>query len=243
MDARRMARSAKYRGKHMVGDFLGAGVGIVRRQWQILALVGVALILGRVMQGFATAGMAPLAAGRYGYGLVLMVVQFLIYGVATRKIMLAEGLAQAGEAARYGQYIVTTLVITVLGILAMLILIVPGVMLFLRWMLAANFVLGRGMSMRESMAASRDATRGHRWSILFALVALYFVVSIPYVLLILSAGGFAAYSAAALSSQLGLFQVAAAAWGGMLGALGLALSIGMFAVLVGRSDHLSEVFA
>ena len=73
-----------------------------------------------------------------------------------------------------------------LGILLGIILfIVPGVMLFVRWAVALPAMLREDLGIGASLERSRDLTLGHRWKIL-ALVLLLWV---PFLLVMLLLGG------------------------------------------------------
>jgi len=111
----------------------------------------------------------------------------------------------------------------------------------MHWFLATNYNLAKGLGVSEAMAASGNATKGHR-GVLFVAWALFFLVlATPYGLLVISAGGFKALAALATFNVLNVVNIL---WSALATAAGLAFSIGSYALLAGAdNDHLAEVFA
>lgn len=67
-------------------------------------------------------------------------------------------------------------ILTGLGfLLGFLLLFVPGILLLLRWSVAAPLVVMEGRGIREAMGRSVGLTRNHRWSI-FLLVLIFIAV-------------------------------------------------------------------
>ncbi|GAA0653451.1 glycerophosphoryl diester phosphodiesterase membrane domain-containing protein [Brevundimonas lenta] len=60
--------------------------------------------------------------------------------------------------------------------LGMILLIVPGLILAVLWVVAAPSVVVEKRGVFESLQRSRDLTRGHRWPV-FGLLMIYFVLS------------------------------------------------------------------
>lgn len=227
------------------GTLIGAGWQVLKRQWGLLAVAAllVAFVQAgqRVLDGYGTN--QPLTKALPMLLLVTLlgaVLQYAIHAIVARRVLLREGLAQPGVAPRYGHFVLVNLLITPAVLLGALLLVVPGILLLLRWFLASAFTLTRGMNALEALAASREATRGHRGAMLGALLAMAAIWLVPYVLLIIGAGGFLAISTTPIFGAVGLVRLALT---GLAGSLSLALGVGVFGELSHDKDPLSEVFA
>lgn len=60
--------------------------------------------------------------------------------------------------------------------LGLVLLIVPGILIFLIWLLAGPVVVAEGADVGRALQRSRDLTRNHRWWLLL-LTVVYFVIS------------------------------------------------------------------
>lgn len=78
----------------------------------------------------------------------------------------------AGEAGRVLPANIAMVILMGLGVmLGSLLLVIPGVMLFLRWSVAVPALVVERAGILGSLGRSRDLTRGHRWAVLgFLLV-------------------------------------------------------------------------
>lgn len=228
------------------GTLIGASWQLFLRQWHWLLGTGLA---EAVMQMVQRALMNPaMYDPSFTSSLtrilllttVAVLLQFSLQAFVYRKVLQREGYARPETPARYGHFVLALILVNVAGLLGMILLVVPGVLILLRWLIAPGFTLARGMNALESLAASRDATRGHRGAMLGALCMLLTLWLVPYGLLAWSAGGLLAingmspFSAFALA-RMGLTALAAAA--------SLAFAIGFFLELTHDKDPLTEVFA
>mgnify|MGYP003365250396 FL=1 len=167
-------------------------------------------------------------------------MQYVVHAVVTRRLLLGEGLTSAAVPARYGNYMLAALAVVLGGFVGALVLVFPGIMLLLRWSLSTSFTLARGMTAREALAASRDATKGHRWVLLGAWAVLWGLLLLPYGALIWSVNGFNQFAMMPVLSPMGVVKLV---WTALATCGSLAFAVGAFSVLVGRSDRLSEIFA
>lgn len=62
-------------------------------------------------------------------------------------------------------------------VLGLVLLIVPGIMLAMRWIVAVPVRVAEGPGILNAMGRSADLTRGHRWAI-FGLVVIFFVAQL-----------------------------------------------------------------
>lgn len=96
-------------------------------------------------------------------------------------------------------------ILTGLGtMLGYILLIVPGILLSIIWVVTAPVIVAEKQDVLSSMGRSRDLTRNHRWAIFF-LILLYFVVA----WMLTGAAGFfgAAVGAAGATDQFYLLAV------------------------------------
>ena len=219
-------------------DMIDAGWAVLTRQWAWL--LGGGVIVAAV-QGVQQLARPQVSGGGAVAALILAAraIQFLGHGLIARQVMEVEGLVQPGAPPRYIAYVLTSLVFMVGVALASLLLIVPGMLLLQRWFLSTNLVLARGMNVFEALAASGEATRGHRGPILGAWVVMWVVVGAPYGLLAWSVG-LAALGHVSPLSAIGLLRLT---WEVVSTAISLALSIGVYSVLGTRTNTLTDVFS
>jgi len=73
---------------------------------------------------------------------------------------------------RFWHYFGMAILSTIGAVLGLVLLVVPGIVLLVRWSAASGFVIGAGESVTGSLSASWDATEGHGWAIFFSAVIL-----------------------------------------------------------------------
>lgn len=147
-----------------------------------------ALVWGQTQFAAVSSGASPdsylLGGTVWLVGLVVgMVCSVVMTGVVThsvvadlqgRKAALGESL---GVALRSFWVLLAVGIVAGLGIaLGMVLLIVPGVILFLLWFVAGPVVVAEGAGVGRSLGRSRTLTRDHRWWLLL-LTVVYFVLS------------------------------------------------------------------
>jgi hypothetical protein len=222
------------------GAMLAEGVAILRRNWPLLLLAGACDALLEYAQQIEDRERLAGLAGVILVAVGVTLTQIAVQGVVGRNVLVRERMVDPSTPARFGAYMGVS-VLVLLGIaFGFALLIVPGILLALRWALAANFTLTREMGLREALEASRDASNGHRGEIFGAYVVFGLAVYAPLLVLIPIAGGFDAFNSTDPGTVLGAMRVA---WSTFMEMAGLALGIGLFSILVGRDGHLSEVFA
>jgi hypothetical protein len=121
------------------------------------------------------------------YGLVLTVVTFLtgavLQGVLTRASIddLSGRRVSAGAALSVGLGLALPLVglgaVVLAGVgLGALLLFVPGIMLAVRWAVAAPALVAENAGILGAMGRSAKLTENYRWQV-FGLIAIYFIAS------------------------------------------------------------------
>ena len=222
------------------GALLGESVAVFKRNWPLLLLAGAFEALCQFGQKVEDREKLAGVAGVLLVALFVIVAQMAVEGIVARSVFVREGIVDADVPPRFGAYMGVSILVELGVIFGMVLLIVPGVLLALRWVLAANFTLTREMGVRQAMEASRDMTDGHRGEIFGAYVVFGLVSYAPMLVLAPLAGGFRALNSTEPWSVLGASQ---AAWSVFAGLAGLALSIGIFSAFAGRRHRLQEVFA
>ena len=121
-----------------------------------------------------------------------------------------------------------------LGIVfGLVLLIVPGLILLVRWSAASGYVIGVGQGVTDSLTSSWNATKGHGWAIFFAGLAVY-------VGTIVVAGLFGAILGVASLSAVNIvapFMEAAS------NAVFSAFGVAVYCLVQDDAEQLSEVFA
>jgi uncharacterized membrane protein len=74
--------------------------------------------------------------------------------------------------AMFFQVLLTSLVVTLAIMLGLVLLVVPGILLLLRWAVAIPVLIQERRNALDSMARSRDLTKGNRWALLGLWVIL-----------------------------------------------------------------------
>lgn len=222
------------------GVILAEAVAVFRRNWPLLVIIGAAAGLMQFVERFENRQKVYGTLGVAVTMLVAYAVTLTTQALVSRTVLVREQLADPETPARYGAFLGASIVY-VLGIgFGFVLLIVPGVLLMLRWVLAANFTLARGLSIGDALRASRDATAGRRGALFGAMVVFGLCIYLPLYILIRMAGGVGLDISADPVSVVSITRVA---WAIVAGMAGMAFSIGLFSVLVGRAGHLREVFA
>jgi len=222
------------------GRILSEGVAVFRRNWRFVLLAG-------AFEGVLAFGQRIVDYQRWGglwgillVGLCAVLAEIAVKGAIARIILVREGIGEADVPANAGAYLGVSIFLLVAVPLGIVLFIVPGVVLALRWCLAANFTLARQMSIRQALRASRDGTAGHRGEIFGAFVVFGLAIYGPALLLTPLAGGLRSLGSIDPLSALGAIR---AVWSALAGAASLTLTTGLFAAFVGRHRALHEVFA
>ena len=224
-----------------VGSIMASGISVLRRQWPTLLGVGALCALVQLAQHAENHSKAGGIAGVLLAVLLAPILTIAVQAVGARRVLENEGLANSASAANYGAFIGTA-ILAGLGItLGLILFIVPGIMLMMRWFLATNYNLAKGLGVSAAMAASGNATKGHRGILFVGWILFALVAGTPYGLLVASAGGFKVMATLATFS---VQYIALTLWAVCTTAVGIAFSIGCYALLSGPdNDHLADVFA
>jgi hypothetical protein len=133
----------------------------------------------------------------------------IIYGVTTGLAGRQAGLGEMLSKGLANWWLIVLIVIctTVMSFLGYLLIVVPGLMLAIRWLVAVPAQVMEGRGVFASMGRSAELTKGNRWSIFgLLLVSVLIMLAIELVIGLVVAPGIA--FAQALNST--IFQLIAA---------------------------------
>lgn len=105
---------------------------------------------------------------------IYLVAQYVL----TRRALAGEGMPFANRSGLGSSFCGTSLVTSLVSALALLLLIVPGVYLFLRWSISIPAVLAEGKRIDDAMATSRERTRDN----LVPIGLAHLIVNVPWIL-------------------------------------------------------------
>lgn len=228
-----------------IGGILGELFSLLRDSSRDFALY--TLVLGGLTAAGVLAGLTETTAGALDYGFSVdntdtpasALFEFVaaVASVFGTYLLLARFLAVRGRLrtseGRFWPYLGMT-ILSVIGIvLGLILLIVPGVLLLVRWSAASGFVIGAGEGVTGSLSASWEATKGHGWAIFFSAIILFIGIAM---LSGVVAGVFELASDRVADVALSFVEAAA---GGAFAAFGIAI----YCRVQDDAQEISEVFA
>ncbi|GAA4036532.1 hypothetical protein [Parerythrobacter jejuensis] len=123
-----------------------------------------------------------------------------------------------------------------LGIaLGFLLLVIPGIILLVRWIAASAFIVGTDTKIMDAFGRSWDLTRGKGWPIFFAAVVLGISITVVF-------GVIAIPATALLGSTSAGATVVEVLGQNLYSAIFVAFSTGVFYLLNDNTEAVSEVF-
>lgn len=171
------------------------------------------------------------SAGNLMFG----VVSFVLGYVLTIGLLRGGGLIPNGQAAGLGSYFGMSL-LSALGItLGLLVLVIPGLVLFVRWAPAFGLVLGEGMGVSQALGKAWEQTGAHFWPLALALLPLV-AINLGAVAIYLLAGAEDGSNSVPMSV---LANSITSATGVAITVVGLAA----YALLRDQSEDIANVFA
>lgn len=169
-------------------------------------------------------------------GAIFLLVTLGVYFIAAY-FLLREMLRQrgrlAGEGGGVGPYLGLS-ILAGLGVIAgMFLLVVPGIILLVRWSAANGFLVGRGDIVSDAFGNSWRATEGFGWTIFFAGLILTIGVSIVLGIVV---GAFA-FTQLLLGQLVGVFLDA------LSNAASFAFSVAVYLLVHDDTEEVAEVFS
>lgn len=121
------------------------------------------------------------------YAIPSIILTIILQLTVTWRALTMGELSTDVGVSRLGLYLCVAIATSIMTVLGFLLLIIPGVWLMARWMLAGPIVLGETMGFGESMSESWARTRPIAWPLFWALFLLYVVgfgiLLLPYFLI------------------------------------------------------------
>lgn len=152
-----------------------------------------------------------------------------------RAMLLEAGLLEDGAAARFGAYFGLSLLSGLGIVLGLIVLVVPGIVLIVRWLPAYAILLSEDTGVTDALSQSWDRTRSQFWPVLAAVLivlVLGLVAAVIYAAADISSA--VPYEAAMIAGNLAL---------SLTSAVFTALGVAVYRLLSVKSDTLGEVFA
>ncbi len=228
-----------------VGGFFSETVAIVRDKatetgiyvLTIGGLAAVGIVLGlsettAASLGFGMSIDASQSPASALYELFLGVANIVAGYLLAKQFLAARGRLLDGGS-RFWPFLGMAILSWIGIIVGLILLIVPGVILLVRWSAATGFVIGRREGVIEALGSSWDATKGHSWPIFFAAILMFLAVAV--------AGGVVGGVFGILGDlPLG---VASAFVEAAAGAVFVAFGIAIFCLVADDTEQLVETFA
>ena len=231
-----------------VGGFLGQTfdtIGANIREIVIYILVvgganALGLILGFVDEtdSFSSFGFDFEVTTAMGIGAGLFQLGVAVVTVVASYFLLQSVLANSGRLRDRGTRIWAYIGMSILAFLGMAVgfvfLIVPGIIIAVRWAASSGFLIGARQGITESLGSSWNATRGHSWPIFFAGLILGIGLIIVAGVLV---GG------VTFTGIAPLIAFVASAFDAMSNALFLVFGLSVYMLVHDDSEHTAEVFS
>lgn len=152
-----------------------------------------------------------------------------------RAMLFEERLAEPGSAGRFGAYFGLSLLSGLAIVLGLVVLVVPGIVLIVRWLPAYAILLSENTRVTEALGQSWERTQSQFWPVLAAVLIVF-------------AFGVGAAVLYALSDIAPAVPFEVATIGGnfalsLISAVFTALGVAVYGLLGAKSDTLGEVFA
>ena len=210
-----------------MGQITDEGVRLSRAAWGTAA----AYVAGLTIVGTGVDQMSDIGAGNLVFAVISLALGFLL----TVNLLRGGGLAPSGLQAGFGAYFGLALLGGLGMILGVLMLVIPGVVLFVRWSPAYGYALADGLGVSDALGKAWRETAAHFWPLALALL-------VP---LALNVGAGAVYVLASDDNgMIGLpVSVVANAVMSVAGAGITVVGIAAYSLLRDRSEELAEVFA
>jgi len=205
------------------------------------------LVIGGVTAAGALAGLTETSTSALNYGFELnssnspgsALFEFVssaisIFGtyLLLVRFLAVRGRLRAGGG-RFWHYLGMAILSAIAVVLGLVLIVVPGIFLLVRWSAASGFVIGAREGVTASLSASWDATDGHGWAIFFSALLLF----IGIVVVAAVVGAIFEFAGAPIVDAASGFVEAAAS--GVFAAFGIAI----YCRVHDDAQEISEVFA
>lgn len=210
-----------------MGQIIDEAVRLARAAWKTVLLY--VAVLGVV--GVASDQMEEVSAAN----LAMSVLNLGLGYALTVQLLRDGGLVKGAMGAGFGSYFGLA-ILSSLGIaLGVVLLVIPGLVLFVRWSPAYGFLLGEGAGVTDAMSTAWEKTGPHFWPIALAML-------VPVVINLAAGAVYAIGSDEAGLVNLPLSIIANGAIS-CAGAAITAIGIAAYSLLHDRSAQMAEIFA
>lgn len=191
------------------------------------AYMAAMVVLGSIVE---IAGVAEGTGVSMGLNVAGLFAGFML----TRVMLDQAGLTTGGSVKGFGSYFGLSILTGLATVFGMLLLIVPGILLLIRWLPVFGFLMGAGEDVTVAMSSSWQRTKGHFWALLVGalpLLGIILVAAIAYG--VADEPGTGPASLWYVIANIGVYG---------LSLLWTAYGIAAFALLKDNRDELSGVF-
>lgn len=123
-------------------------------------------------------------SGSSGYLMVNNIVGLVAGYLLLRAVLLSSGLAEPGSVAGFGSYFGLSFLQGLAVIVGALLLVIPGIVLLVRWIPAAPLLLCEGRGVSDTLGKSWEETKGNFWP----LFGTSLLGAVPFVFVAFGAG-------------------------------------------------------
>ena len=168
------------------------------------------------------------------------VIGYVLLMIALTCVMAVAMLNRRGESAVFSRCLLPYIGLAIISgsglLIGFLLLVVPGLILWTRWVAAPGYVLGRGTGVIDGLSKSWDLTSGKGWHIFAGLIVINGVSLLASTQVDAVAVAASKPVEIALSALSGLISNAS-------GALSTAFGIAVFSLLDRNTNRTADVFA
>lgn len=210
-----------------LGQIMDESMRLARAAWKAVLLYVVVLsVVGIVIDQMEEAASANLL-----FSVTSVALGFLL----TVQLLRDGGLAPSGLQAGFGSYFGLAIVSGLGMALGLLLLVIPGLILFVRWAPAYGYVMGEGTGITDGLGKAWQQSAPHFWPI-----ALAMLVPVGFNLAALVAYALAGDDQGIVNMPLSaVANIALSVAGAAITAVGIAA----YSLLRNRSDEIAEIFA
>jgi hypothetical protein len=154
-----------------IGTIIDKTLGVVEHGMKPTLIYVVGLTLINAAIGYYTVGMtAPMDQVVIGLGKVVVgvVTAYVLFDALLRR----TGLISRTEGDVFLPYVGLSILYTLGVVAGMIAIVIPGLVIMARWMIAQPLLIGRGYGVRQALGESWERTRGSEFTILGAWFAL-----------------------------------------------------------------------
>lgn len=166
------------------------------------------------------------------FELVLLVVSFVANYFLLKRYLAVRGRLQK-DANRFWPYLGMAILSAFAIVFGLILLIVPGIILLVRWSAASGYIIGAGQGVSDALTSSWNATKGHGWAIFFAGIALFVGVMVAASVI---GGTMGAVGLPGVDTVAAFIEAAS-------GAIFSAFGIAIYCLVQDNTQELNEVFA